>query len=133
MEAIWKGSRDDLAIAGGPVVRKVRIQCLIEIIRQGSSFSRSRLYLYGNRLTFLPDSIGLLTNLTVYGIQIVISFPFFIFLRLHNRLSLSYNRMTTLPDCVGCLTNLTEYGFQSDTFDIQSHPSLLDSISTTTS
>ena len=115
MEAIWKGSRDGFAVAGGTIVHNVRIQCLIEITRQGSSFSRSRLYLYCNKLTFLPDSIGLLTNLTVYGIQIVISFPFFIFVCLH-RLSLHSNRMTTLPECIGCLTHLTQYGFQSDTW-----------------
>ena len=49
----------------------------------------TELYLNGNQLTTLPDSIGNLTHLT--------------------ELYLSGNQLTTLPESIENLTNITEY------------------------
>ena len=69
MEAVWKGPGDGLAVEGGPGVLKVRR--FVEKALRTSLTLFYRLSLDENQLTSLPDRIGLLSNLTEYGIRFV--------------------------------------------------------------
>ena len=70
-----------------------------------------RLFLYDNQLTFLPDYIGRLTNLQVYGIQSAIRFQLILMI-FFDRLSLGTNQLSSIPDSIGQLINLNVYDIQ---------------------
>ena len=70
-----------------------------------------KLYLYYNRLTKLPESIGNLTNLEILWLEhnYLTKLPESIGnLTNLEALRLSYNKLTELPDSIGNLTNLEE-------------------------
>ena len=64
MEGVWEGPGDGLAVAGGPVVNRVRIFVGSRLSALLFSSFFHTLYLDDNQMTSLPDCIGQLTNLT---------------------------------------------------------------------
>ena len=102
METVWKESGDGFAVEGGPGVPSVRIS--VEKTFTVSSFF-DRLWLGNNHLSFVPDCIGQLTNLTRYDIRFV-QYLISILISLFDRLALNDNDLKLLPHSMGNLKKL---------------------------
>ena len=126
VEAVWKGSGDGFAVAEGPGVQRVRI--LLRRLSRRLSPLFDRLVLGGSQLNSIPDCIGRLPNLIVYGI-FKICYLSSILSTLPDSLLLSQNQLTSIPDSIGLLSNLTVYDIRFVVWFWCSSLSSIDSVS----